>query len=535
MGTRWAVGGYTSGMRDAGAPRFGEWVIPGLVAAVETARLIAIERMPEREMMGYIPDDAFYYLVMGRNFARLGKWTFDGVAPATGFHLAWGYLIAAVYAIDPGIGLHAMFLVAGVFQIACVTVAVWLVGRTAQRWFGAGTGWGVAVVFLSSMPLGEGISLMETALVLVMAAATVDLLCRTEAVNSRGMLVWAAALGFAGMTARSDYGVLPFCLFAMQLAMLRWGASSGAMVRRAGAVFAGAVAGLAVIALHTHAISGGWMQSSVRMKLQWSHSMGFSMAPAGRLLLKMLSVAENTRFHSQWVIEIVLWSAWVLPLVLLAGVGLKFRQSWPAQRVLLAGLGFALMGYMAVYTFDRADVQNWYVGNLEAPAGVLAGAAASWFCHRRRALTTTAAAAFCLYGVMISFRPPAPWQALLYDGGMYLRTHPEAKPAGAWNAGILGYLAQGGVTNLDGLVNDDIPSYVETGTLARYVEARGLRSLVDYTVMLAPPYSTRGGYDDGELFRCVVADRVLDPPRGQLDQYNPVRVFHLKPGCLSKR
>ena len=124
-------------------------------------------------MVGYIPDDAFYYLVMGRNFARLGRWTFDGVAPATGFHLAWGYLIAALYAVAPGIGLHALFLLAGLFQIACVTAAVWLVGRTARRWFGAGTEAGVAVVFLSTMPLGEGISLMEMALALLASAATV--------------------------------------------------------------------------------------------------------------------------------------------------------------------------------------------------------------------------------------------------------------------------------------------------------------------------------------------------------------------------
>ncbi len=522
-------------MREERARRFGEWVIPGVVAAVETARLIAIERLPERAMMGYIPDDAFYYVVMGRNFARLGRWTFDGVAPATGFHLAWGYLMAAVYAVAPGIGLHALFLVAGVFQIACLTAAAWLVGRTARRWFGAGSEWGVAVVFLSSMPLDEGISLMETALVLVAAAATVDLLCRTEAAESRRMLGWAAALGFAGMMARSDFGVLPVGLFAMQIAMLRWGVSSGAMVRRAGAALVGSVAGLAAIALHTHAISGEWMQSSVRMKLQWSRGMGFSMAPAGRLLLKMLSIAENTQFHSQWVIELVQWSAWVLPLALLAGVALAFRQSLPARRVLLAGMGFVLVGYVAVYAFNRADVQNWYVGNLEAPVGVLAGAAASWFWGRRRGLTIAAAAGVCVYGAAISFRQATPWQAMLYDGGMYLRTHPEAKPAGAWNAGIVGYFADGGVTNLDGLVNDEILPFVQTGSLAKYAEARGLKSIVDYTVTLRPPYSERGGYADGKLERCLTADRVLNPPRGEFDNYNPVRVYHVTPGCLGER
>lgn len=522
-------------MRDERAPRFGEWVIPGVVAAVETVRLIAIERLPERGMVGYIPDDAFYYLVMGRNFARLGRWTFDGVAPATGFHLAWGYLMAAVYAVAPGVGLHALFLVAGVLQIACVTAAVWMVGRTARRWFGAGVEAGVAVVFLSALPLGEGISLMEMALALVAAAATVDLLCRTEAAESRWMLGAAGALGFAGMMARSDYGVLPACLFAMQLAKGRLGVSTGAMVRRAGAVLAGAVAGLAAIAWHTHATAGQWVQGSVRMKLEWSRSMGFNVVPAGRLLLKMLSVAENTRFHSEWVVQAARWSAWVLPLVLVAGVVSVWRQGSPARRALLAGMGLVLAAYLVVYAFNGADVQNWYAGNLEAPEGVLAGAAASWFWQRRRGLTIAVAAGCCVCGAALSFRASMPWQAMLYDGGMYLRTHPEARPAGAWNAGIVGYFAGGGVTNLDGLVNEEILPYAETGTLARYVEARGLRSIVDYTVMMHPPYSVRGGYADGELAQCLVADMVLNPAPGSLDEYNPVWLYRVKPGCLAGR
>ena len=522
-------------MRDAGGRTFGEWGVPGLVAAVETARLIAIERLPERGMAGYIPDDAFYYLVMGRNFARLGRWTFDGTSSATGCHMAWGYLMAAVYAAAPGIGLHALFLVGGVFQIVCLAAAVWLVGRTARRWFGAGVEAGIAVVFLSSMPLGEGISLMEMALALVASAATVDLLCRTDAEASRAGLGWAAALGFAGMMARSDYGLLPFCLLAMQVTMARMGLSSGAMVRRAGAVCGGAVAGLGFIAWHTHAISGEWMQGSVRMKLLWSRSMGFTMAPAGRLLLKILSIAENTHFHSPWVIDAVGWGAWVLPLVLLGGVVMVFRQGAPARRVLLVGMGLVLAAYMVVYTFNCADVQNWYAGNLEAPLAVLAGAAAGWFWRRARVLTIAAATGFCVYGVGMSFRAPMPWQAMLYDGGMYLRTHPEARPAGAWDAGIVGYYADGGVTNLDGLVNDEILPYAETGTLARYVQARGLRSIVDYAVMFRPPYSVRGGYADGGLERCVVVDMVLNPPRGAYDDYNPVWLFRVKPRCLPQR
>jgi hypothetical protein len=74
-------------MREPETGRGGNWVVPALVGLVGMARLTFLCRLPDRLLVRYIPDDAFYYLIMGRNFAATGRWTFDGVEPASGFHL----------------------------------------------------------------------------------------------------------------------------------------------------------------------------------------------------------------------------------------------------------------------------------------------------------------------------------------------------------------------------------------------------------------------------------------------------------------
>jgi len=115
-------------------------------------------------------------------------------------------------------------------------------------------------------------------------------------------------------------------------------------------------------------------------------------------------------------------------------------------------------------------------------------------------------------------------------GGVYLHDHPELKPAGSWNAGIIGYFGDGGITNIDGLVNDRILPYARTGTLSRYVEARGLRSVMDYKVMLWSAYARRGGYADGSLDRCLVEDDVFAGRPG-VPPSNALRVYHVTPEC----
>ncbi len=505
-------------------------LLPAVVAAVGTARLCFLCCLPDRLLARYIPDDAFYYLVMGRNFAATGRWTFDGVDPGSGFHLLWGYLLALIYWVRPAINLQGVVAVGGLISLGCVTLAAWLAGRVARRLFGeVGTDVGVGLIVLSALALSVDMALMETPLVLLASAAVLDWLGRDEQVATSGLLAAGIGLGVAGMLARSDFGLLPACLFAMQLVMWGLGKSSSTKVRLAGSVLVGSVVGLGLVMLHTHWISGEWVQGSVQQKLAWSRAQGFSSEPFRRLLFRIFLVAENSGAQSRRVLWPATLAAWGLLVALGSGLLLTLRRRVQA-RVVVAGLCLTILAYAVFYRFNSADMQSWYVANVEIPLAVLAGGGASWFVRRYRGMTLAVAGVVCLVGVLLSFKQPIAYQAQMYDAALYLRTHRELKPVGSWNAGIAGYFGGGGVTNLDGLVNDRVLPYAATGSIADYVRLRRLHTLMDFEMWLSPGLAVRAGDSRGELRRCFEEQAPLD---GDRNSDNFVRVFKLRPECTA--
>ena len=106
-----------------------------LFLAIECLRYFCLFRHAnDRKLTEWLPDDAFYYLISGRNFALSHRWTFDGVAPATGFHLLWGYMIALIYWLAPNISLHQIFTLLYFFSAflmaASLSILCIMVGRT---------------------------------------------------------------------------------------------------------------------------------------------------------------------------------------------------------------------------------------------------------------------------------------------------------------------------------------------------------------------------------------------------------------------
>jgi len=78
--------------------------------------------------------------------------------------------------------------------------------------------------------------------------------------------------------------------------------------------------------------------------------------------------------------------------------------------------------------------------------------------------------------------------------------HHELRPAGSWNAGIIGYYAGGRVVNLDGLVNNEVYPYLVSGMLRDYVIRKRIRYIVDFESMIEDGrLRRRGGYADGRL------------------------------------
>jgi hypothetical protein len=228
------------------------------------------------------------------------------------------------------------------------------------------------------------------------------------------------------------------------------------------------------------------------------------------------------------------------PIVLaLVGVAIaSARRVWAAKAPtapFLAGV-LAIVGYITLYSRDSRALQIWYAASFAAPL-VLIGAPACAALRERPRIAASVAAGVMAAGVFtLSLLPMWPNQKALKDAGDLLAAQPRLTPVGAWNAGTIAYFAGRPVTNLDGLVNDDILPYARGGTLLEYVSERHLAYIVDYAAMFGKELALRGGYADGTLARCSKARGQIDADKPkQLWQGSPLTVYEVDELCLRSR
>lgn len=77
--------------------------------------------------VSFFIDDAFYYLLIARNFAASGVPTFDGINPTNGFHPLWMLVLAAMYkVIGAAAGLFTQIVAAKAVELLTLAAALGL-------------------------------------------------------------------------------------------------------------------------------------------------------------------------------------------------------------------------------------------------------------------------------------------------------------------------------------------------------------------------------------------------------------------------
>lgn len=496
-----------------------------LIATVLSLQGLWFALRGEDSLVAVMPDDAFYYFVLGKNFAALGHWTFDGIAPTTGFHLAWGYLIAALYAAWPAIDFWPLWIITAIIGITCLALSALLLERLLRKTCGSSAGIAVALVVLGGVLLRVPFMGMESPLLILAAALSAFV------VFNGGGCASAAILGFAGMMARSDFGLLPLCLLTVTASQGLSSSNPAARSQclRAAMLFAGAIAGLAAVTAHSWWISGTLVQNSALMKAHWS---SFSGADP----VKALSIAANVLCYNI-----------VLPLpvmglfVLLPLAALSF---WAVRRhghdwVMPAAGALSSAGYAALYSLAPQAIQPWYSASFAIPITLLIAPGIAYLARpeaapTRKAVCTGFAAAIAAGGILGAQLPLWPYQVTLRDAGRFLARHPELGPVGAFNGGLISYFSNRSLVNLDGLVNDDIYPYAKAGALADYVRARKMAFILDYEIMFTrQDVAQRGGYGNGKLFSCMTSlanFSAVDATRQWTG--SDLKLFRVDPLCL---
>lgn len=225
---------------------------------------------PVDMLVGRVPDDALFYLVLARRLAAGAGFTFDGISPTTGFHPLWLAVVALfVPNHDPVLGLRALLVVHGVVTV----VTVVLLDRVARE--AGAPSWASAIGAAAAGAWGAtayGLG-METALLGALALGALR-------VEGRGA---AALVGLLLGLTRVD--ALPLLLGAG---------------RRAPAALVGGLCGVAFTASFNHVVAGEWASTAVSIKALgtvveridrldvhtiWRHIPGPAVAAAGVFLV----------------------------------------------------------------------------------------------------------------------------------------------------------------------------------------------------------------------------------------------------------
>ncbi|MEM6704917.1 MAG: hypothetical protein AAF690_19520 [Acidobacteriota bacterium] len=481
------------------------WSALGCMALLVTLALgLQVATAPAETQVQYLPDDAFYYLVLSDTRSSLGMWSFDdGTTLTSGFHPLWAQSLVAFESFRRGVaGRRVRDVVLLCNLLSALSLAAALILAVRRR--SAPAALVVPWLFLSPTALRSTVAGVEWPLVVLVALGFVACFLQLEGRRRSATLF---VLGLLGSVARTDFGLLPLAFLAISLVLTRTRhvGSVGSSVRASVWGFAGAATGWLAAALFFSSASGDWFQSSVRMKAHWASFEPWSLEDPLRLLLSLYGVS--------WQLP-----ALGLPLLsLLVAVGLgalAHRCGWwqstapatPAGVTSLAAAS-ALLGYVLVYA-GSADVQPWYSANLLVPTGVLTAAvlhlASRELSERGVLLVASLLALVSIAASLASVFPVRPgggsWphQTSQQAAAEDLARQRLTGPFGAFNAGVVRFASgRRDLLNLDGLVNGDILSHARRGTLPDYIDDMGIQYLLDFETMFEQErYRRRGGYDD---------------------------------------
>ena len=510
------------------SPRSPELFAGAAVAAVACVRLALFLAATPDQQIGLIPDDAFYYFIPARNFAQHGVWSFDGQAPTSGFHLLYGYSLAALFAVWPDISYPVLLALVGSVSTALLAAAAVLTARAVSRDFAPTGVLGVVLVATLGLALAQQTLFVESCLVIFFASALLALLSRGEASPLR--LAAAFALGLAANLARSDFGLLPAACAVTTFALRGRAPRARAQLALAAAALLGAAAGVACVALHTYAWSGSFVQGSARTKHRWSQAIGYDVFGLIRLLVELVWF-PHTKVLGVISAPALLVAAGLAAAAARARTGAARLTEWP----LLWGCAGCVVGYVLLYGESSAGVPQWYLANVLPALAYLAGAGASLFDRRALPAVIALVALSALVNLRATLLPLWTHQVAMKAAGEYLHAHPEITGVGAWNSGMIAWFAGRPVVNLDGLVNDEIEPYAKSGQLLEYLCRRKIDHLVDFAVMLELGRLTRrNGLSDGRLRAQLIQE--LDFSQGRLElrmKNTDLRLYRLAPGACA--
>ncbi len=484
----------------------------------------------------YIPDDAYYYLALSRNYSNLGDWTFDsGTSLTSGFHPLFAYILSFAFSsFNFGESSFVVFGILISLTFALVAIALlWFWGFSQKRVLFLMF---VALVISNPTFVKNTISVTEWSLTLLFSVLYFYLFFsryRHPTVNPIDFFA-LFTIGLLGSFARTDFGILPLSIV---ISIIVYSVATNTL--KTPFLFSisgllGASTGLFLVFVHNYILTSEILQSSARMKSYWLlGERNYFAIPA--LLDRILGISG------------LILLAFMFALAILSKFTHKnegdsspnnYAMDFQTKRQLSSEDEFnfsiarmqnsfiisisafiCMFGYSLIY-LSNAAIRPWYTSILTVPALMLIyGISENFVVSKYRRLRFFfQITVFILVSINVSKIYPvtsanSPWphQKLMFDAGNYLQNNNMDCKIGAWNAGIIGYYEGGHIVNIDGLVNNDIYKYAINNDLPAYLLSRNICYIIDFENMFDSEYARqRGGYDDSGFIESLVPQKVFD-------------------------
>ena len=472
-------------------------------------------RRPVDDLVGFVSDDAFYYLQTARNLAATGRPTFDGVHATNGFHPGWmaiTTLLAKLFANRETL-LRAALWTSFALHLAAALVLV----RVCRRFVSPFWAWVLGALWaVNPLPITLAMQGVEAPLHLFALALTAYAFTGLVAqrpwspglpdVRERDLVRFGAALGFL-FWARTD-AVLVVAVTLPYIALMAGRSAAPRVVAIVGCVFAIATLPWFVWSYMT---TGSLVQDSGAVKMMWADAAHASMTTtqraedalrfaAGRWTGLPASLLTSSPALTGWIAGAVFVAVVAFSLVCVRRFreprGLATTAIW-----LLASAAFVGLVYGAYFT----DQMLWYSG-LPGLALFLVGALCTAdalrriAALRRPALHVAAGAAAVVGGIFLFARYSEPmrdsggnrrmpfeypWQRdVLASQRAFDAQVPGNARIGCFNAGIPAYFGTHTVVNLDGLVNHDLVEVYRRGDIWAWLSNERIEFIADESLAL---------------------------------------------------
>lgn len=470
-----------------------------LLIALTIRILIAWIEMPS--LVAIVPDDAFYYFAIARNIIENNGITFDGSNWTNGFHPLWLGIIVPLFAVsvgDPFLPIHLTLSIAALLD--CLTG--WVIGFLVYQLTRDKLSAFVASFFYVLNPgvIIESLNGLETALntFVIAFVFSIYLRCLKNGKLASGTLVWLAlGIGFGlAVLARTDNVVLVAAMLSGLMVKDHTRANWGHLFR---------------VAMVTTLLFLPWLMWNQLQFGSILQSSGEAFPYAIRTSFyanRSFSLIDDLMIGMVWLFK---WALEYIPFyyflrqsewgiiydgLFIGGLALCVLARNPHTRQwrsALSCLHFPALGMMflfLIHALVRWYPRSWYFMPLVFFVAIAIGIT---FAYVTRALTNkmtyrvSLAAVLCfiigvgflLHGIRYWERYP--WQREMFLAGNWLQENLAAEKAGAFNAGIVGYIAHNRVINLDGVINSNAYSAIRTKSLAHYIEQEKIKVIVDFS------------------------------------------------------